>query len=130
MRRTAEQNRKFHMLLSLCSYSDDKKKELVLRCTAGRTNHSSDMDEMEMQFAINELKYFRQQTFKRYMPVIALCCRKLGWIYVDNEIDYHSLNAYIGKYYNKPGLSRLTAEEMSKLVVSLKQIAKRKGIVI
>lgn len=139
MRRTLNQNSQFYRLLGLCSYDDERKRELVARCTGGRTVHSSEMEHEEMQMAIRSLMAARREIFRKYMPVIGVCCRALGWVEtIDgrSEINMRSLNGYIAAHYSGhegdkkkiKSLGTLDADQMLKLIVSLKAVAKAKGI--
>lgn len=120
------------MFITLCSVDEEKKRELVARYTGQRTIHSSEMDNLEMDMAIRELVAMRRRILQKYLPVIGVCCTALQWVCKNdqghNVIDFNSLNAYIEKYYHKPNLYKLSADQMVNLIVSLKSIAKRKGI--
>lgn len=129
--RSVEQNKRFYKLLSLCSYDDEKKREVVARCTGGRTVHSSEMHIEEMDMAIRMLKAARRDAMRKYMPAIFVCCRALGWTAREDGqefIDPAAINGYLVKYYNKKALGALSAHELYNLIISLKQIAKHKGI--
>lgn len=133
MRRSIEQNRRLYYHLHLMSYDDEKKRELIARCTGQRTIHSHEMDHVEIEFAINELKAKRQQIIRKYMPVIGVCAQALGWTVPDHEhggtsINWVSLNAYVEKWYHCKGFMTLPAADMPKLITGLKSIAKAKGV--
>lgn len=118
-------------MIGLCLLTADEKQALVSKHTGGRVTSSSEMESEEMDAAIRDLIAERRQVFRRYMPVIGLCCHALGWTVIvegHREIDMPSLNGYIQKYYKKKSLYRLTNEEFGKLVVSLKKIAEAKGV--
>jgi len=56
MKRTAQQNRILHSLLSELSISNENKENMVFSYTGGRTEHSSEMTQAECQAMINELE--------------------------------------------------------------------------
>lgn len=115
------------------SYDEEQKRELIARCTAQRTTHSHEMDHVEIEFAINELKTKRQAVIRKFMPVIGVCCHALGWTVPDDQnggtmIDWPALNAYIEKWYHHKGFMSMPAGDMPKLITSLKAIGKAKGV--
>lgn len=91
-------------MIGLCLLTADEKQALVSKHTGGRVTSSSEMESEEMDAAIRDLIAERRQVFRRYMPVIGLCCHALGWTVIvegHREIDMPSLNGYIQKYYKK-----------------------------
>ncbi len=118
-------------MIGLVMLTADEKQALVSKHTGGRVSSSSEMEYEEMAAAIRDLIAERGQVFRRYMPVIGLCCHMLNWtVMIEGrcEIDMTSLNGYIQKYYKKQSLYRLNTDELGKLVISLKKIAESKGM--
>jgi len=132
MQRTLEQNNRFHQLLGLNCWDNEKKRGLVAKATGLRTVHSDQMEIEEMAMAITLLEQERREILARYLRVIGLCCSAIGWTVQAEDgymkIDYSSLNGYIKTHYHKENLNRLNAHQLNKLVISLKQIAIHKGV--
>lgn len=131
MERTIDQNKYFHKLLYKCGYTSEKKKDLVRRMSGGRTDSSKYLDYMEMSWCIDVLNQEWRSAFKRYSPAIATCCYSLGWTKIEDGksvIDDNHLSAYTKKYYKADSLYKVQANRLESLIVSLKQIAKSKGI--
>lgn len=132
MQRTLEQNNRFHQLLGLNCYDEERKRGLIAKATGLRTVHSDQMEFEEMAMAISLLNTERKAILQRYLRVIGLCCTAIGWTVQANDgylkIDYNSLNGYIKTHYHKDNLNKLNALQLNKLVISLKQIAIHKGV--
>lgn len=132
MRRTLDQNSRFHMYLNLVNFDKTKKDALVKKCTGNRTVHSHEMEIEEMHMAIGELRNVREQWMRKHLYVIGMLCTKLRWTRKNddgsNGIDWPSLNGYVEKYYHKKSIHKLTNEEINRLVVSLRKIAESRGV--
>ncbi len=127
------QNKQFHLLVDRNGLTDDEKKAIVSKHTFGRTEHSHEMQIEEMNSAIGELKQERYKAIRKYMPVIGLCCHRIGWVVKTakgNEIDYAHLNNYVKSHYHRDSYAQLSNTQLDKLIISLKQIAKSKGILL
>ena len=65
MKRTLEQNAKFHKLVTLRKLDKEDKQALVLDCTGGRTNSSAAMTVEEMALAITLLDSEQTSSIKK-----------------------------------------------------------------
>ncbi|WP_080058954.1 hypothetical protein [Spirosoma aerolatum] len=105
MKRTNEQNTKFHALVALRKLDKEDKQALVLECSGGRVSSSADMTVEEMALAIQILDSEQTASLKKMRAKIINIARDIfdlkpkdDW----KQEHYDRLNKFLIKKFKAP----------------------------
>lgn len=130
MKRTVQQNKQLHTLLSKLKIDMDTKALLVFQYTDERTKNSSEMDIYECQNLINHLRRMLNQGYvqipsnncsddeqhlDRKRKRLIARFREMGYNTVDNRADMQRINDTVKKHWHK-GLNQFNEAELSKII--------------
>lgn len=117
MKRTQEQNIKFHALINELRFDKEEKREIVLTFSANRVTSSADLTFQEMDLAIKYLESQKENSLKKMRSKIINIGKDIG-LMKDGLFDFKALNVFLNKKFKKH-LHELTREELPKAVTSM-----------
>ena len=132
LKRTAKQNREFHIRLQELKIDEDTKQELVLQFSNGRVRSSKDLFFEEMDQLILHLRYQGSSIKPKEPKPIDPCdkmrkkiisiCHEMGWKLANGKIDMKRVNEFCEKRGH--GKKRLDDYEYKELPLLITQFEK------
>lgn len=131
MKRTVQSNKKLYALFTELGIDEDSKSTLVMSFTNDRTEHSSEMTEIEAKKLIEKLQplTFRRKRDNELMQVLRRNIFKLmydiglinSYMTADNKLEY--INKWIvGKLKINKELNSLNVNELTSFINQLQAI--------
>lgn len=122
MKRTPEQNKRFHGLVQQLRLNPDEKASLVYQFSEGKVESSAAMNRYDMARLIKHLEGLVQASENKMRTKIVAIARELGCVqYRSTGWDYTGLNAWIKKHYGQETLFKLSYEELVKAVTGMER---------
>lgn len=132
MKRNLRQNAQLHMLLSKLKVDVIDKKEMIAAVTNGRTESSADLEVMECNRLINQLKAElrlmtgKDQSSDQQRKKILYYFHELNYETPEGKIDWSRVNPWILNYgYLHKPLNDYTNSELPKLVTQVENIYRK-----
>ena len=137
MKRTIEQNKQLHSLISRFKIDKERKQELILEVTDGRASSSADLEFTEAKKLIKHLESLNPSIPKdrgqaamradKMRKKILSICHEMGgdWELPGGAINWKHLNDWLMKYgYLHKALNAYTYEQLPELVTQFEQVLK------